>query len=162
MQSTASWPKEIPSLDHRSLFFLSPVFYLSFRQTEKRRPHLITVVTTSAIPAWLVGLGESKSMSKNSVRFLCTGLRSSAEATRHYRWWDWMYLVDINHGVVTLQRPCGKVSMQEVQVFHAVSCITTFCLVLSLILVYYFLISSYTIGFQKTLACHLSLKQGAE
>lgn len=73
-----------------------------------------------------------------------------------------MYLMDINHGVVTLRRSCGKVSMQEAQVFHTVPRITTFCLVLSLLLMYYFLISSYTIDFQKTLACHLSLKQGAE
>lgn len=70
--------------------------------------------------------------------------------------------MDINHGVATLRRPCGKVSVQEAQVSHAVSRITMFCLVLLLILMYYFPISSYTVDFQKTLACHLSLKQGAE
>lgn len=73
-----------------------------------------------------------------------------------------MHLTDTNHGVVTQQRPCGKVSMQEAHVFQAVSFIAMYCLVLSLILMHYFLISSYTIDFQKTLACHLSLKQGAE
>lgn len=62
------------------IFFLS--HFLAFRELMKRWPHLITVVTTSALPAWLVSLGESKSIPKNSFSFKCVGLSSSAKATR--------------------------------------------------------------------------------
>lgn len=58
-----------------------PALYSAFRESMTRQPHLITVVTTFALPAQLVSLGETKSISKNSFSFKCVGLRSSAEAT---------------------------------------------------------------------------------
>lgn len=70
--------KKNPHQIAKILGFFLP--FIQHSQSMTRPPHLITVVTTSALPAWLVSLRETKSISKNSFSFKCVSLRSSAEA----------------------------------------------------------------------------------